>query len=322
MTKTIGTHNGHFHCDEALAVYMLKQTKQFKEAELIRTRDAAKLDSCDIVVDVGGVYDPATHRYDHHQRGFVEVFGGSFDTKLSSAGLIYKHFGKEIIASTLDLEESDAKVELLYNKVYENFIEALDGGDNGISQYPPEIKPKYRVGTALPQRVANLNPRWNDKDVDVDGQFLKAVAMTGVDLTDCIKYLGEAWLPARELVVQALERREKEVHPSGKILVLDQACPWKEHLFLLEKELCVEEPILYVLYPDEGGNWRVQCVPASPESFETRKGLPQEWRGYRDEELSERSGVPQCIFVHMSGFIGGNKTREGALDMAVKSLDL
>lgn len=46
----------------------------------------------DIVVDVGGVYAPEDHRYDHHQRGFTEVFGyGGFDKiKLSSAGLVYK----------------------------------------------------------------------------------------------------------------------------------------------------------------------------------------------------------------------------------------
>lgn len=46
----------------------------------------------DIVVDVGGVYNSAKHRYDHHQRGFTEVFGfGGFDQiKLSSAGLVYK----------------------------------------------------------------------------------------------------------------------------------------------------------------------------------------------------------------------------------------
>lgn len=53
--------------DEALAVSLLKKTKEFTGAQLIRTRDANKLAECDIVVDVGGVYDPATHRYDHHQ---------------------------------------------------------------------------------------------------------------------------------------------------------------------------------------------------------------------------------------------------------------
>jgi uncharacterized UPF0160 family protein len=35
--------------------------------ELIRTRDPQELEKCDVVVDVGGVYDHNTHRYDHHQ---------------------------------------------------------------------------------------------------------------------------------------------------------------------------------------------------------------------------------------------------------------
>jgi len=35
----------------------------------------------DIIVDVGGVYSPENHRYDHHQRGFSEVFGhGGYNT--------------------------------------------------------------------------------------------------------------------------------------------------------------------------------------------------------------------------------------------------
>jgi uncharacterized UPF0160 family protein len=42
------------------------------------------------VVDVGAVYDETKQRFDHHQRGFEEVFGHGFTTKLSSAGLIYK----------------------------------------------------------------------------------------------------------------------------------------------------------------------------------------------------------------------------------------
>lgn len=42
------------------------------------------------MLDVGGVYDPAKDRYDHHQKGFEEIFGNGFNTKLSSAGLVYK----------------------------------------------------------------------------------------------------------------------------------------------------------------------------------------------------------------------------------------
>jgi uncharacterized UPF0160 family protein len=79
-------------------------------------------------------------------------------------------------------------------------------------------------------------------------------------------------------------------------------------LFELEAEQGISEDELpfYVIYPDEtGGNWRIQAVPVSPESFDSRKALPEKWRGVRDDELSKISGVDGCIFVHASGFIGG-----------------
>ena len=42
----------------------------------------------------------------------------------------------------------------------------------------------------------------------------------------------------------------------------------------------------------------------------------------RDDALSELSGIDGCIFVHAAGFIGGNKTYDGALAMASKALEL
>lgn len=83
----------------------------------------------------------------------------------------------------------------------------------------------------------------------------------------------------------------------------------QEHLFELETdENTAIEPnkAIYVVYPDEtAGNWRVQAVPVSPEKFESRKALPEAWRGLRDEELSRVSGIESGIFVHASGFIAG-----------------
>lgn len=90
ILKRIGTHNGVFHCDEALACFMLKQLPEYEDAEIIRTRDQKVfnnllfkslnscymflffkiLDTCDVVVDVGSVYDPKINRFDHHQRSF------------------------------------------------------------------------------------------------------------------------------------------------------------------------------------------------------------------------------------------------------------
>jgi uncharacterized UPF0160 family protein len=116
----------------------------------------------------------------------------------------------------------------------------------------------------------------------------------------------------------------------------------QEHLYDLETEIELKEDklLLYVVYPDEAaGNWRIQAVPVSPESFENRKSLPYEWRGLRDSDLTELAAISGCIFVHSSGFIGGllyisrqrsvfnllelkgNATREGALAMARAALN-
>lgn len=89
--KYIGTHNGTFHCDEALAVSLLKLLPAFAAHDVVRTRDPAKLAQCDVVVDVGGEYNHEMRRYDHHQKSFDGVFGGDRHTKLSSAGLVYKY---------------------------------------------------------------------------------------------------------------------------------------------------------------------------------------------------------------------------------------
>ncbi|ORX89232.1 metal-dependent protein hydrolase [Basidiobolus meristosporus CBS 931.73] len=320
MTKTIGTHNGTFHCDEALGLYLMKLTQGFQDAKIVRTRDESKLAECDAVIDVGGEYQPEKLRFDHHQRGFSEVFSADFKTKLSSAGLIYKHYGKEIIASQLSLSQEDPKVELLYQKMYKDFVEALDAIDNGISQYPQDIEPKYEDRTDLAARVGRLNPWWNQTDVDLDSRFEKAMELAGGEFVERLRFLGLAWLPARDLVVKAVNTR-MEVHESGQILIFDSPCPWKEHLFEIEKELNLEKKPIYVLFPDGlSGAYRVQAVPVSPNSFESRRPLPEAWRGYRDGELSEKSQVEGCIFVHHSGFIGGNQTKDGALQMATKAL--
>lgn len=82
----------------------------------------------------------------------------------------------------------------------------------------------------------------------------------------------------------------------------------KEHLFDIESEDVSSTPpaATYIVYPDEfSGDWRVQAVPVSPESFESRKALPEKWRGLRDDVFSETSGIQGGIFVHASGFIGG-----------------
>ncbi|SJL05751.1 related to MYG1 protein [Armillaria ostoyae] len=323
--QVIGTHNGTFHCDEALAVFLLRQTTAYQGADLKRTRDPAILDACDIVVDVGAIYDEAKQCFDHHQRSFTEVFGHGFITKLSSAGLVYKHFGKEVISNRTQVALDDPKIQTLWLKMYEEFVEAIDGGDNGIPRYPEDIKPAYKSGgTSLPSRVAALNPAWN-QPVDsqgMDDRFATASSLTGQEFFAKLDFYANAWLPARDILVDALANSKKVADSTGKIILLGSDRP-QSHLFELESESQTEGQAIYVIYPDEMAKaWRIQAVPIAQDSFESRKPLPEQWRGLRDDELTNVSGVQGGIFVHASGFIGGNQTKEGALKLAQLALTM
>ena len=117
----IGTHSGHFHADEALACFLLKQLPEFASAEIVRSRDNKILDTCDIVVDVGARFEPENKRFDHHQREFSETMKTlkvlNFETKLSSAGLIYAYYGKALLSQMTGLAQDNPKLELIFEKV-------------------------------------------------------------------------------------------------------------------------------------------------------------------------------------------------------------
>ena len=78
--------------------------------------------------------------------------------------------------------------------------------------------------------------------------------------------------------------------------------------------------ILFVLYADQSGMWRVQAVTVEGTAFTNRRSLPDAWLGLRDAELSAVAKIPGCAFVHSAGFIGGHATRQGALQMALAAI--
>ena len=347
----IATHDGSFHCDEALACALLRcpRSTPFHTDAVLRTRKPDWIDAAAAALDVGAVYDPARHRYDHHQKEFTGTMTTpgalasaapkGYDTRLSSAGLVYKHFGADAIRAFADylatstgtgaaaMPEADARA--VYDFVYRDFIEHVDGIDNGVEEFSSTgdakgqpLKRNYRVTSSLSSRVGRLMPRWNDdkRVEDADGvAFLEAMRITLTEFLHSVEAALRVWLPARCVVESALAAAET-VHPSGGIVVFPNGgCPWKEHLTDLEKERNIVGRTLYVMFPDVKNGFRVQCVPKEGSSFANRKNLL--WAGLRDEELSKASGIPGGVFVHVTGFIGGNLSKEGALQMAVKSLE-
>ena len=340
-TKTIGTHSGTFQADEALGVWLLRQLPTYRHSPVVRSRDLAVLDTCDIVIDVGGVYDHATLKYDHHQRGYDERFtpkpkpDGSSSvercTKLSASGLVYRHYGKDVISEYYpELKSNKTALEWAYTKMYNGFMEAIDAIDTGVEPLPAaregeeEIQLQYRDSTGLSMRVGRVNPRWNEVDEnnsggaspDPDARFEIASSMCGEDFLSMLTKIVESDLPARSIVETAVKNRY-ECDASGEIICLPSGgLPWKSQVYELEQDYKLEVPIKYVLYTDQAGMWRIQCVSVEGKAFENRLSLPADWRGVRDADLAKVAGIEGCTFCHASGFIGGNKSYEGVLEMA------
>lgn len=148
------------------------------------------------MVDVGAVYDGPKLRFDHHQREFNNTFP-NHNTKLSSAGLVYLHFGKQVISQVTGLDENSDEVSVLWDKLYDDLIEAFDANDNGIDLYDPSTlksagleKRFENRGFSIASVVNRLN--WHHGDAEAekakskeelqaeeDDRFEKASQFTG-----------------------------------------------------------------------------------------------------------------------------------------------
>lgn len=131
----------------------------------------------------------------------------------------------------MQLSQEDPRTELLWLKVYKEFIEAIDGIDNGVSRYPSELKPSYRLKTDVSARVGYLNPRWNAQPAptsqDYDSLFQKASDLVGGEFHERLDYYGTAWLPARELVLDAIQKSYEDGENDGRVVIFESFVPWK-----------------------------------------------------------------------------------------------
>lgn len=364
--KTIATHSGKFHTDEALAIALLQELPEFANATIYRSRDETFLKTMDLLVDVGSIYDPETLRFDHHQRTFQDTFSPDHKIRLSSAGLVYKHFGEDVLRELImtptpetsafyrevppQLREKTQKIflsddstfKIIYKRVYNRFIQGVDGEDNGVQQYPADTKPAYTSTTSLGNRVDRLNPSWiveqfqtpedkaaiklaQDTHVEQLDQFKKAVEMCRTEFYAIVHDTIFNWLHGKTFVQQAVAKR-LDAHNSGKIIALESFCPWKSHFFDMlkaeqeklsntettmsdEEKKNLLKDILFVSYP-AGPSFRYLAVPATESSFEIKPRIPKAWLGLRGPQLEEVSGIAGLDFIHMTGFTGGAKTPE------------
>ena len=289
---TIGSHSGNFHADDVFATAALSLLHP--EYKILRSRDPEVWAQCDYLVDVGGVYDHDNKIYDHHFRN-----GPAYDDglRMSSIGLVWKHYGEKICQSK---EISD--------RVCKKLIRTLDAHDNGINltQRAEGIPDVHEV--SISTVVSAMNPPELE---NVDEVFGREVVRAREVLEAYIANAAK-WLKSREEVVEALQAAD-----GRQYIEVGENCNWMEHLLKAEGN----EDILYVLYPSEG-KWYSRTVPVSWDSYESRKRFPDEWAGLRDEEFSQAAGIPDGVFCHHVCFMCGSYSRESTkklIELAIEN---
>jgi uncharacterized UPF0160 family protein len=110
---------------------------------------------------------------------------------------------------------------------------------------------------------------------------------------------------ANDLVKKYLENSD------GTIVKLDQFCPWQEVLIPSDAKF---------VYWQRDGKWCCQAVPIEPMSFGLKTPFKESWRGLRNSELQQISGL-NLEFVHASGFYMVAETEEDVIEACRQSLE-
>lgn len=297
------THSGKFHCDEVFAYAVLRLALDLGAPgshRLVRTRDPGVIAAASVVWDVGGVYDEAAMRFDHHQRGAPARGDGM---PFSSAGLVWRRFGERAVRALLPPGEAQDLAPAITGTLDATFVRRIDELDNGMA---PEVDT-----LGLASLIADYNPSWDDAggEAAADAAFLEAVALAHAVLARRVEAL-RASLAAEVLLLAA---HAKSADP--RILVLDRGMPWKRAVFAHNL------PVAFAIYPASNGNWMVDSMPPEEGSFEQRVPLPAAWAGLPEAELAAVSGVPDAVFAHLRRFVGAARTRDGAVAMARKAIE-
>ncbi|MFT5179667.1 MAG: uncharacterized UPF0160 family protein [Candidatus Paceibacteria bacterium] len=284
--KKIIVHNDRFHADEVFAVATLDLVFN-GDIEVVRTRDEDIMDSADIVIDVGGIYDFEKGRFDHHQaEGAGERENG---IPYASFGLVWKHFGDKLC----DRHEA-------WEFVDRNIVQVIDAGDNGFSTFKliNDDIGVYQIGTL----IGAFNPTWKESGDLYDKNFKVVVEIAKKVLEREIKKAND-----KSEAIPEVEKAYEETEDK-RLIVLEKNYQWGEVLHN-------KDDVLYVITPSKLGDaWRVNTI--QDKEFTNRKSFPKEWAGLRGGELQEVSGVEDAKFCHRKLFLAVAQSKEGAIKLA------
>lgn len=313
---TIQTHDKRFHVDDVGAVALLSSYYNQKniQIQLIRSRDKSLIDIADILVDVGGVYDPINKKYDHHQDNCNEVFGDGFTIPLSSIGMVWKHYGIELLTMYISSHSNFNKNENwkdhlvpLLNEVYIKIIQELDGHDNGISPIEGG-KRNYWTYLSLGNIIVSMNTSDTNNEEDQMRAFQSAVQLFGtifeIKLEETIrKYFDYS------ISYSIVEKALKESPNNSEYLVITDKMPT---IYKCLNALDPNYRIKFLIFhsPDED----LVTVRTRNKKDDMFTSLVPLLNYEQTLEKIEECEKEDLVFVHKALFIAKTKT----LDLAQK----
>lgn len=286
---TVITHDGNFHPDEVFACATLQLHYGTDALKIIRTRNTDQIAAADIVVDVGGIYDPDTQRFDHHQNDVPVRDNG---IPYAAFGLVWRHYGTQIEASSSVAQYIEQRV-----------VQPIDAGDNGITLY--DVNEHGVAPFELFHIISSFRPQEQDPQA-VDAGFLAAVDFARELLTRLINYQK-----SRE-ICYARAHELYELHPPvNGILTVPEPVPTDAFAEYEDVNIVVRPD-----NPDINDNWIAKAVPQVDSTFSNKVVFPEAWGGLLDDELATVSHIPGARFCHRQRFIFVASDQAGAVAAA------
>jgi uncharacterized UPF0160 family protein len=273
-------HPGTFHADDtfaAAAALLLAPG-----AELLR-KDPTPEELEDphvLVLDIGGIYNPAKRCFDHHQRrdsAGDEVFRPEHaeNQPMAAFGLLWNTYGDSIVTQVA----GELNNTIIAEKIQYSLVRHVDAEDNG------KIVEQFTV--------SKLISRMNLHSPNKGEGFLFAVNH------------------AKEILLREIQWHQEALEASNHVWALIQQTPG--HVLEFEKHYVWKKPashenrIWFAIYPSDREGWVIECSSPKGNPMEQKVPMP-EWT-ISDEQKREEFGI---IFSHTGHFLAVCDTADNA----------
>lgn len=299
----IGTHSGIFHQDEVIAISLMCILHNDKNTIwIVRSRDINELNKCDVLVDIGN------GKFDHHQIGGNGKRNNGIP--YSSAGLVWKSFGKEIIHTLAKtnptISANNTEIDIIFEKIDKEIVQTIDCIDNGIP-----------TASTVFDYINSFLPIWTGETVASECYNKAFNEVINVTIEILVKIIIKT---IEEYFTFAYISNQHSLTNSRILEIPAQSYPWLNAV--LEINATVNIKIDFVIFKYPSGGWAAQSVPPDADhKFDKRIPFPKSWAGHTTK-LPEISGVEDATFCHNNLFFIRAKSYESIIKMCEIAIDV